>query len=281
MSDYNNKQREPQIRHEDFVKISRFVESTYGLKLPDYKKYLIQSRLLRRLNALGIATYSEYVKYLFDPKHTDEIQKMIDVVTTHKTDFYRESDHFEYLENVLLPDHVKKHDDISIWSAGCSTGEEVYTLAFVISEFNRKKNHKLDYQIFGSDVSVSSIQEAAAAVYQMNKTVGVPIDILKRYFLKNKNKDKKFVKIVPEIRKKTKFFKLNFLDKVYNVNKKFDIIMCRNTLIYFSRETQREVLSKLIDHLNPNGYLIIGHSESIFSMDLPVKLVKTTIFKKI
>lgn len=233
------------------------------------------------MNALGISTYSDYVKYVFDPEHKDEIQKMIDVVTTHKTDFYRENDHFIFLENTILPEHVKTHKEINIWSAGCSTGEEVYTLAFVINEFNRKKNHDLDYKIYGSDVSVSSIQEAAQGVYSLNKTVGVPTEILKRYFLKNKNPNTKLVKIVPEIRKKTSFFKLNFLDNYYNVNKKFDIIMCRNTLIYFSRENQKEVLSKLIEHLNPNGYLIIGHSESIFSMNLPVKLVKTTIFRKL
>lgn len=279
--DKENFHREPKIKHSDFIRISTFVEKTYGLKLPDFKKYLIQSRLLKRMNALGIRTYSEYLDYLFDPKNKSEIQNMIDVVTTHKTDFYRENDHFEFLEKTILPEFSAKTDEITLWSAGSSTGEEAYTLAFVINEYNRLNTRKLDFEIYGSDVSQTSINEAQNAVYQLDKTVGVPKEILKRYFLKNKNPEKRLVRIVPEIRKHVHFFKLNFLEKTYNVDKKFDIIMCRNTLIYFARETQKLVLTKLIEHLKTGGYLIIGHSESIFSMNLPVKLVKTTIFKKI
>ncbi|MBN2892541.1 MAG: hypothetical protein JXL97_11790 [Bacteroidales bacterium] len=281
MENFERTNIEQKINNSDFLRIANFVEETYGLKIPDFKKYLIQSRLYKRLKALGINSYGEYIDYLFAPGNSQEIQNMIDVVTTHKTDFYRENDHFEFLNDVILPEHSKLSNNIDIWSAGCSSGEEPYTLAFTVNEFNDKNISKLNYRIYGSDVSLTSIQEAQNAVYSMNKIAGIPLYIKKKYFLKNKDSEKNLVKIIPEIRKNVHFFKLNFLDKEYNLDKEFDLIMCRNTLIYFSRETQEIVLRKLLKFLKKGGYLLIGHSESIFSMNLPVKLVKTTIFKKI
>jgi chemotaxis protein methyltransferase CheR len=276
-----NRKGQQRIKDSDFRRISSFVEGTYGIKLPDFKKYLIESRLLRRMNKLGIRTYREYLDYLFDPKNSGEIQEMIDVVSTHKTDFYRENDHFEFMRDTFLPEYVKNNNKIDLWSAGSSSGEEAYTLAFVISEFNRLKTNKLEYKIYGSDVSLTSVKQATNGVYSCNTIEGIPLEIKKRYFLRNKNIDEKLVRIIPEIRKNTSFFKLNFLDKNYGVNKMFDFIMCRNTLIYFSREVQESVLRKLLEHLKVGGYLLIGHSESIFSMNLPVELVKTTIFRKL
>ncbi len=277
----NQPKRDPNIKHRDFLRVAKYVEKNYGLKIPDYKKYLIQSRLLKRINSLGMSSFSEYIKYLFDPQNSDEIQNMIDVVTTHKTDFFREKDHFEFINKYILPQHSQESNNIKIWSAGASTGEEAYTLAIVISEFNRKHNNKLDFEIYGSDVSLTSIKDAARGVYPLHKISVIPMDIVKRYFLKNKNPQKKLVKVSSQLQKNVHFFKLNFFDKNYNLDHMFDIIMCRNTLIYFERETQKMVLNKLLKYLKKDGFLIIGHSESIFSMNLPVKLVKTTIFKKI
>ena len=233
------------------------------------------------MNKLGIRTYKEYLDYLFDPKNSGEIQEMIDIVSTHKTDFYRGNDHFEFMRDTFLPEYVKNNNKIDLWSAGSSSGEEAYTLAFVISEFNRLKSKKIEYKIYGSDVSLTSVKQASNGVYAFSRIEGIPLEIKKRYFLKNKDTEKKLVRVVPEIRKNIKFFKLNFLDKNYGVNKMFDVIMCRNTLIYFSREVQEEVLRKLLENLKIGGYLLIGHSESIFSMKLPVELVRTTIFRKL
>ena len=232
------------------------------------------------MKILNINTFKEYTKYLFDPANVDEIQEMIDVITTHKTDFYRENKHFSFMTNTLLPEHVANNKKIDIWSAGCSTGEEVYTLAFVLNEFNLSNYKKLDYHIYGSDVSLSSVQYAKKGVYTEIQASGIPINIRKKYLLKNKNSEKKLVKISPEIREKVSFFVLNFLEDNYNVNMKFDVIMCRNTLIYFSQENQEYVLRSLLKFLKKGGYLIIGHSESIFTMDLPVKTIKTTIYMK-
>ncbi len=277
----NRANHEQTINQSDFLKISKFIEERYGLKLPEYKKYLIQSRLLKRMNALNIRTYKEYIEFLFDPKNVFEIQNMIDVVTTHKTDFYRENDHFEFIYNIFLPEFIKRNSQITIWSAGCSTGEEVYTLSFVLSEFIRKNNIDLHYTIYGSDVSQESIEQGIAGVYHNSKIIGIPLDVRNRYFLKNKNPEKKLVKVIPEIQKNVVFFKHNLLEKQDFITKKLDIVMCRNTLIYFARDTQELVLRNLIENIKMNGFLFIGHSESIFSMKLPVKLEKTTIFKKI
>jgi chemotaxis protein methyltransferase CheR len=264
----------------DFRKLSDHIQQCYGVKMPPQKKLMLQCRLRKRLNALNIKTYKEYLELIFKENSHEEIQKMIDVVTTHKTDFFREKVHFDFINETIVPELVKrKNNTINVWSAGCSTGEEPYTMAISLSEA-QANGREFDYKISASDISYESVQIAKKGVYRMDKVASIPMSIKKKYFLKNKDPKKPLAKVVKQLQERINFFTLNLLDKDYSVKEHFDIILCRNTLIYFERKTQEQVLSQLTRRLKSKGYLIIGHCESIIGMNLPLTQIKPTIFQR-
>lgn len=263
-----------------FRKLSDFIQSRYGVKMPHQKKLMLQCRLKKRLKALNINTFTAYLNYVFEEENTEEIQNMIDVVTTHKSDFFREKEHFDFITDTVIPEITHRENrTIKILSAGCSTGEEPYTIVMSLLEAQKKKGH-FDFEVSAFDVSTESIEKAQEGIYPMNKVNGIPLEFKKKYFLKNTNPQKKLVKIVPEVQKYVRFFTSNLLDETNPIRDRFDIILCRNTLIYFDHHTQEHVLRQLCDKLRPKGYLIIGHSESILGMELPLKQIKPTIFQK-
>ncbi len=265
----------------EFKKLSQFIQTNYGVKMPGQKKLMLQCRLKKRLKVLNMNTYKEYLEYVFHHDNEEEIQNMIDVVTTHKTDFFREKEHFDFLTGTVLPKLARHrlHQKIKIFSAGCSTGEEPYTLVISLLE-SRSRGLEFDFDISACDVSAESIQTARTGVYPLAKVEQVPMEIKKKYFLKNADPRKKLVKVVPELQTRVNFFTLNLLEEKYQISDTFDIILCRNTLIYFNREVQEQVLGQLCKKLKPHGYLIIGHSESIIGMSLPLNQIKPTIFQK-
>ena len=269
---------------EDFRKLSRFITEHAGIKMPDAKKVMLQSRLQKRLRHLNMSNYKEYVDYVFSENGIqNELIHMLDVVSTNKTDFFREPVHFEFLEKNLLPEYINQFPlsrSIKIWSAGCSSGEEVYTIAITLAEF--QKNHPgLGYSIIGTDISTDILRKAVNAIYKEEKIDNIPIDLKKKYFLKSKDRSKKLVRIIPELRNKAYFARMNLMDSSYDLNDTFDVIFCRNTLIYFNRDIQEQVINKLIRKLRKGGYFFIGHSESIMGMDVPLKQIKPTIFQRI
>jgi chemotaxis protein methyltransferase CheR len=246
------------------------------------KKIMLEGRLSKRLRLLGMRTYSQYADFVQTPGGEDEIIHMIDAVSTNKTDFFREPHHYEVLQTICLPSLLegsRQEPKISVWSAACSTGEEPYTLAIELSEFARKQ-HRLDFEILATDISTRVLQKAASAIYTSDRIDHVPMHIRKSYFLKSKDQKNPTVKIVPEIRNKVQFRRVNFMDNVLNVPTGMDIIFCRNVLIYFDRKTQEEVIKKLLLKLRTGGYLFIGHSESLHGMTLPLQLIKPTVYKK-
>lgn len=268
------------LSDKDFFQLREFIEKNFGLKIPDYKKYLLESRLLTRMRALNIFSYKNYIDYVFNPANKQEIYNMIDVVTTHKTDFFREKDHFDFLQHRYLP-KINENQHLKIWSAASSTGEEVYSIALTIMEYNRLNNKNIDFTVYGSDVSKGSLEMAASGIYSMGKIEGIPIDLRNKYFLKHKDPKINLTKLKPEITNKTLFFYLNLNEAIYSIGIEFDIIFCRNVLIYFNKPKQEEILQKVINYLKNNGLLFIGHSESLFSMNLPVKLIQSSIYQKI
>ncbi|MFC2138386.1 CheR family methyltransferase [Bacteroidota bacterium] len=264
----------------EFIKFSSFITKNFGIKLPEAKKVMLQSRLQKRLRQLKITSFEKYFEYLFSKGNEQEIINMIDVVSTNKTDFFRESQHFTFLNDEILPEIIHKKDHIKIWSAGCSSGEEPYTIAIVLSEF--QQNHKnIDYSIFSSDISLDILQKATNAIYKEEKVGDMPIELKKKYLLKSKDRTKPTVRVIPELRKKVKFDRINLMDDKYNVETMFDIIFCRNVLIYFDRTNQENIINKLCKNLMTGGYFFIGHSESLLRMDLPLRQIKPTIFQKI
>ncbi|MBN1596955.1 MAG: hypothetical protein JW894_01570 [Bacteroidales bacterium] len=271
------------LSSKDFEKLSRFIMSEYGIKMPPENKIMLQSRLQKRLKALNISTFNEYVDYVFSPLgQSEEVIHMMDVVSTNKTDFFREPVHFDFLLTDALPEiiNIKNIRNLKVWSAGCSSGEEPYTLAIVLSEF-KEHNPGIDFSIDATDISTRMLTVAANAVYQEAKTADLPMTIKHKYFLRSKNRDEKKVRVKSELRSKVKFYRKNLLYVPYCNNPEFDIIFCRNVLIYFDRNNQYSILQKLCMHIKSGGYLFLGHSESITGFELPLQHIKPTIFQKL
>jgi len=268
---------------EEFRKLSRFITEQAGIKMPDVKKVMLQSRLQKRLRHLNMTSFKEYVEYVFSEDGLqNELIHMLDVVSTNKTDFFREPVHFEFMEKHILPEYIRQFpakQPIKFWSAGCSSGEEVYTIAMTISEF-RKDSPELDYSIFGTDISTNILQKAVDAIYKEEKTTMMPLELKKKYLLRSKERTRKLVRIIPELRKKAVYKRMNLMDDHYPVKETFDVIFCRNVLIYFNRDKQEKVIRQLIEKLRKGGYFFIGHSESIMGMDVPLQQIRPTIFKR-
>jgi chemotaxis protein methyltransferase CheR len=272
------------LTDEEFKKLSEFIYNEYGIKMPPVKKIMLQSRLQKRLRELNMTSFKEYVEFVFSKEGQDnEVIHMIDVVSTNKTDFFREPIHFEFLAQTVIPEfnaETNFRTPLKIWSAGCSSGEEPYTIAITLAEI-KERYPALDYSILGTDISSRILRNALEAIYKDNRVEGVPLIIKKKYFLKSKDRSNPTVRITPDLRRRVSFARLNFMDSVYNVNETFDVVFCRNVLIYFDRETQEKVINKLCMKLKTNGYFFLGHSESITSMQVPLKQIKPTIFRKI
>jgi chemotaxis protein methyltransferase CheR len=268
----------------DFDRLSAFIFTNYGIKMPQVKKIMLQSRLQKRLRDLQISNFKDYVDYVFSPEGQDnEVIHMIDVVSTNKTDFFREPVHFDFLQDQVLPEFIEEGNGnrfFKVWSAGCSSGEEPYTIAITLSEF-KVKNPGFDFSIFGTDISSRILKTAADAIYKEQRVEGIPLSIKHKYFLRSKDRSNPTVRVIPELRRKTSFGRLNFMENVYPINEIFDQIFCRNVLIYFDRPTQQAVINKLCMKLKPGGYFFLGHSESITNLDVPLSQIKPTIFRRV
>lgn len=267
------------LSSKEFEILSGIIYDHFGIKMPLTKKTLLECRLQKRLKALDLNSFSAYIHLLKNGGLEDELFPMANVVTTNKTDFFRESAHFDFIKKVdwntyFNGDTVGK--TMKVWSAACSTGEEPYTLGMVLKETGR-----FDYKILATDISLDALQKAVTAVYKEDRIIPVPMEYRKKYFLKSKDKSDPKVRVVPEIRKKVTFGQLNLMDIRLDIPHKMDMIFCRNVLIYFDRMTQLKVVSKLIEHLRPGGFLFIGHSESISEFNLPLTQIKSTIYRKL
>lgn len=271
------------LSDEDFKRLSEFIYREYGIKMPPAKKVMLQGRLQKRLRELDITSFREYVDYVFSAQGQDEVIHMMDVVSTNKTDFFREPVHFEFLAQEVVPHFGRATEfryPLKIWSAGCSSGEEPYTIAIILMEC-KEKFPALDFHILGTDISTRILQTAIDAIYKENRIEGIPLQILKKYFLRSKDRTNPTVRLIPEIRRKVTYMRLNLMESVYPVPDIYDVIFCRNVLIYFDRPTQERVINKLCMHLKPGGFFFLGHSESVTGMVVPLRQIKPTIFVKI
>lgn len=271
------------LQMDEFLRISEYIQEHFGIQLPVTKMKMVEARLQKRLKALSLMSFSEYFDFVFSEEGKPEHTHMIDLITTNKTEFFRESAHFDFLTSEVLPTLIKKKqpgDIIKIWSAAASTGEEVYSILITLEEYFFKTFKTHPYQLLGSDLSVQVLKKAVAAVYDEERISNIPLNIKKRYFLKGKSLDAPKARIKPEYLKSVSYKQLNLLKPFSRIDANFDVIFCRNVLIYFSREVQQDVIARLVGHLKPGGYLFIGHSESLTNMHLPIKQVRPTIYKK-
>jgi chemotaxis protein methyltransferase CheR len=273
--------RDDHISSRWFNQLSRYIYDAVGIKMPPTKRTMLEGRLRRRLRETGIGTFDEYCSYLFDHDglKTEAIH-LIDCVTTNKTDFFREPNHFDYLRDVALPEIAGRGvRRIRMWSSACSTGAEPYTMAMVLQEFVDRQRG-LDYSVLATDISTDVLGAAHRGVYTRDMVEPVPPELRQKYVRTSATPGAREVRIVPGLRSRVGFGRMNLMDRKYRVGEPMDAIFCRNVLIYFDQPTQAAVLQRLCECLKPGGYLFIGHSESLAGAGLPVKPVAHTVFRK-
>ncbi|MDD5286244.1 MAG: protein-glutamate O-methyltransferase [Desulfuromonadaceae bacterium] len=273
------------LRDREFQRFSSFIYECAGIKMPPVKKTMLEARLQKRLKALGIPSFEEYGDYVFSEEgRASELVHLIDVVTTNKTDFFREPGHFDFMVKTALPAILQARGDIlrdpvRIWSAGCSTGEEPYTLAMVLSEFAIGRP---DFRaaITASDICTKVLQTAITAIYPEERTDPIPLNLKKKYLMRSRERSRSLVRISPKLRSLVTFRRINFMDDNMGLSEKMDIIFCRNVIIYFDKPTQQTLMRKFHKQLRPGGYLFIGHSETLGGLDVDFKAVASTVYRK-
>ncbi|MBL7857089.1 MAG: chemotaxis protein CheR [Cyclobacteriaceae bacterium] len=266
---------------ESFERLSSYVTREYGIKLPLAKKSMLESRLNKKVKTLGLSSYKEFLDFIFsDEGKKGELFHVIDLITTNKTDFFREAAHFHFLTQEYLPSYQQEfnRNNFKVWSAGCSTGEEPYTLVMSLEEY-KKRHPEVSYSLLASDVSLRVIQTAYQGIYDIERIEPVPLELKRNYFLRSK-KNPNVVRVKPQFRNKLQFKRINFMDQHFGLMKAdYDFIFCRNVLIYFDKPTQERVIVKFCSHLKPGGLLFLGHSESIMGMNVPLKQVRPTVYR--
>lgn len=270
----------------EFDRLSEFIVDHCGIKMPPAKKIMLESRLQKRLRSLKMTSFREYCEFLFEsPEGDSELVHMIDAVTTNKTDFFREPVHFQFLTETVLPEFLAENAisgrrKFIVWSAGCSTGEEPYTLAIVLNEF-ADQHPDFQYSILATDISTRVLEKASAGIYDQHLAEGIPLSFKQKYFLRSKDREKKLVRVAPELRSRITFQRVNLMDEHVIVPQKVDAIFCRNVIIYFERATQCKLLNRLCRSLRTDGYLFLGHSETVHGFELPLVRIASTIYRKV
>jgi len=271
----------------EFSRFSEFIMEQCGIKMPQSKKIMLEARLQKRLRSLGIPTFGQYYEHLRQEGGDSELVHMLDAVTTNKTDFFREPGHFQFLSQTILPEFVEDQERMKnrgrpfrVWSAGCSSGEEPYTLAMVLSEF-AEQHPPFPFTVLATDLSTRVLDRAQAAIYDEERVAAVPHAMKQKYLLRSKDRNKELVRIAPEVRATIQFQRLNLMEESFSFAEPLDAIFCRNVIIYFDRSTQERLLARLCRVLRSDGYLFLGHSESIHGFDLPLKRLVSTVHRKI
>jgi chemotaxis protein methyltransferase CheR len=272
--------RDESISDRDYTRLCDLIYKQAGIHLGSGKKTMLEVRIKRRLKDLNLPSYSRYCDYLFSgPGLERELTSFIDVITTNKTDFFREPQHFDFLSNRALPELSTTGRPFLLWSAGCSTGEEPYTLAMLLSEYGLAQPG-FQFHILATDICTTVLSKAALGIFPASAIKPVPGALVRKYFLRGRSPGSDRVRIVPELRRLIEFRRLNFMDADYGIAERADIIFCRNVIIYFDRPTQQRILSNIARHLVPGGYLFVGHAEVLRDMDLPLIPIAPALYKR-
>ena len=286
--DFSPKKERPVggLSDNEFRRFSDFIYQQAGISLPRAKRTMLSVRLNKRLKALGIPTYREYFDYVTSRRgRKEELVQMINVVSTNKTDFFREEKHFNFLSSEVLPKlcsggGVASDRNLNVWSAGCSSGEEPYTLAMVLEDFFEKKKAG-SYTVLATDISTRVLSIAEKAVYPDEVIKPVPQKLKQKYLMRGKGKQAGYVRVVPELRKPVTFKRLNLIEgRNFGMKKMMDVIFCRNVIIYFDRPTQIRLFEKFYHQLTPGGYLFIGHSETLHGINDRFVPVSVAVYMK-
>lgn len=261
------------ITDEEFARFKRLIYELAGIALNDSKKPMVAGRLQKRLVHYGMTRYSDYFHFLHGEQNLEERQILIDLLTTNETYFFREPQHFDFLRDNVLP---KISDEPArIWSAACSSGEEVYTLAMVLADFGRIK----EWEIVGSDVSQRMLKRAASGLYTFERSEGISESMMKRFCLKGVRSQEGRFLIDSRLRDRCSFQHINLTESLPQLGR-FDVIFLRNVMIYFDHDTKTQVVQRVSSLLKPGGHFFISHTESLHGIYSGLKLVKPSIFLK-
>jgi len=264
----------PAITDQEFALFQRLIYRLAGISLSDAKRVLLVGRLGRRLEHHGFATYSEYYRLLSSGDAPDEVQKMVDLLTTNETYFFREPQHFDFLRDLVRQETGPGHP-FRIWSGASSSGEEAYSMAMVLAEHCLQR----PWEVFGSDISMTVLARAQAGVYSQERISGIPPACLRKYCLKGVRSQEGQLLIDSRLRQRVSFAQVNLTLPITGVGH-FDVIFLRNVMIYFDAETKRKVIANMLPCLKPGGHFIVGHAESLNGLTDSLTTVRPTIYRK-
>lgn len=270
------------LGNSEFEKISRLVYDICGIDLHEGKRELVKTRLIKRLRDGNFRSFSEYCKFVSTREGTDELVAMIDSISTNLTSFFREDKHFEKMRFIIAQllqsmNGRRGRLKLRIWSAGCSTGEEPYTICMVLKEI--ASSHPVDFKIWATDISTRVLKTAVAGVYHHERIQKIPPELVRKYFLKGKGDWEGFFRVKSELKQHIEFARFNLKESLQGGGR-FDMIFCRNVMIYFDKAMQRDLVGRFYDCLAEGGYFFVGHSESLTGLNHKYKYVEPSVYRK-
>jgi len=268
------------LHDREFRDFRRLILEETGICMKDSKRSLVQARLAKRLRSLGLANYGAYFEYVSQPAHKDERDELVNCITTNKTDFFRENHHFEFLARQVigqakLRPAARGLRRLRLWSAGCSSGEEPYSMAITILE-TLGSCAGWDIKILASDIDTGVLAKAQAGLYEGERLSNMTPEMVTKYF---RRLDGERYAVKERLQELIRFRRINFADAAWPVRTRFDAIFCRNVIIYFDRATQERLLERLAGYLEPNGYLMMGHSENLYWINHLLEPEGNTIYR--
>ncbi len=266
------------LSNEDFKRLVDFIKSNYGIDLSK-KKQLIVGRLTNTIHSLGMSSFKEYIDKIIQQKNPKDIETLLNHLTTNYTFFMREEAHFKFFSDTILPwlEQVKKDRVLSIWSAGCSTGEEPYTLSILLKEYFGAKSASWDTRVLATDISQNVLSAAQSAVYDKESLSRLPASWIRKYF--RPAGEPGVYTVTPALKNNVIFRTFNLMDPI-KFKLKFDVIFCRNVMIYFDQPTKAALIQRFYDAMVPGAYLLIGHSESLERSGMKFQYVQPSVYRK-
>lgn len=270
------------LTDEDFGIIRQKVYTVSGINLTEQKRSLVVSRLQSVLRAKGYKSFSEYCKYLKDDESGRAVEELVNRISTNHTFFYREKAHFDFFVNRALPEAMAAakrsgDNDLRIWSAACSTGEEPYTLAMLMHETLGRNYSSWNGGVLATDISGSALEIAKRGIYPEERLNLLPKDYLRKYFVSS---GPNMCSVNERIKKEVTFRRFNLMNKSFPFKKGFHVIFCRNVMIYFDQTTRDELVARLFQYTMPGGYLFVGHSESLGRERCPYSYIQPAVYQK-
>lgn len=264
------------LKDSEFNQFKTWLYDASGINLSPAKKMLVEGRLTKRLRHHNLHSFGDYFKLIMSDKASAELQIAIDLLTTNETYFFREPKHFEFLRDTILPG-LTPGKTFRVWSAACSSGEEVYTIAMVLAD----KLVSTQWEILGSDLSTHVLSMARNGHYSMNRARHIPTDFLRRFCMKGIGRQEGTMLIDRQLQQKVRFSQINLIAPLPGDLGEFDVIFLRNVMIYFDLETKRKVVSRLLPKLKPGGYFFVSHSESLNGISEAFKLISPSVYQKL